>query len=341
MPSPIDKPLNATPSGDAPPGGRARAALRPWQALDPKAVLCFLAVARERHFGRAARALGMSQPPLSIRIRQLEDCLSVRLFERGRAGVWPTPAGEALAAELDMLVPRIAESLARVQAADRGELGELRIGFVTPAEYSFLPDRLRDFRAKVPGVRLSLREMTSDAQVQALIDGSLDAGFVLPPIMRPELSYRAVHADRLVLALPATHRLARGQGALALTAVAADPLVIFPRDKAPGLFDLVQGMYAGAGIAPRVGQEAIQMQTILSLVAAGLGVAVVPASMTNLGRRGVAYRPIRGRTPTVEIGLAWRAGRRAPALARFLEAVPALAATGRRGSPGPRAHVSE
>ncbi|HMN83248.1 MAG TPA: LysR family transcriptional regulator [Burkholderiaceae bacterium] len=287
-------------------------------ATDLRSLQCFDVLADTLHFGRAAAALGIAQPPLSIRIRQLEQALGVRLFERGRAGVRLTAAGRLLKLESGSLLVRHAAIIERVAAAARGEIGALRIGFVTPAEYSFLPDRLREFRTHAPGVRLQLHEMTSDAQAAALADGTLDAGFVLPPLARPTLDYRPVFRDSLIAALPSRHPLTRARGPVAVRQLADEPLVIFPRDKAPGLHDDIISVYAAAGITPVVGQEAIQMQTIVSLVAAGLGVAIVPASLRNLGRKGVVYRALAGRVPAVEIGVAFRRAERDPVLQRFV-----------------------
>jgi DNA-binding transcriptional LysR family regulator len=290
------------------------------QGVDLRALAYFRAVAAEGHFGRAAARLSMSQPPLSIAVRALEARLGTTLLERRRGGVVPTAAGEALLRELDGFFPRFTQMLERVRAAARGDTGALRIGFVTPAEYSFLPDGLREFRARHPGIGLVLREMTSDAQFDALRDGGLDAGFALPPVPHGGIAWRRVLREPLLLALPASHRAARsGPGRpLPLARVADLPLLVFPRDKAPGLHDEILALFARAGLSPAIGQEAIQMQTIVSLVAAGLGVAVVPASLRNLGRKGVVYRTPAGRPAQVEIGLAWRADDRSPALARFV-----------------------
>lgn len=289
------------------------------RGIDLRQLAYFKAVAEELHFGRAARRLHLSQPPLSIQVRALEARLGVPLLERNRVRVALTPAGEVLARELDGFFERLTELLGRVQAAGRGESGTLRLGFVTPAEYGFLPDRVREFRAAAPDVALSLREMTSDAQFAALADGALDAGFVLPPLPAGHaLAYRMLVREPLVLALPAQHRLARQRAPSLATVAAKLPLVIFPRDKAPGLHDEILGLFAAAGVIPMIGQEAIQMQTIVSLVAAGLGAALVPASLRNLRRKGVAYR-MAPAGPQVEIGLAWRVADTSPVLVRFIE----------------------
>jgi DNA-binding transcriptional LysR family regulator len=255
-----------------------------------------------------------------VQVRALEARLGVRLLERHRSGVVPTAAGVALARELDAFFPRYAQMLERVRAAARGDVGALRVGFVTPAEYSFLPDGVREFRLRQPGIGLALREMTSDEQYDALRDGGLDAGFALPPVPHRGLAWRRVLREPLLLAVPSSHAAARAVPgrALPLERVADLPLLVFPRDKAPALHDEILGLFARAGLTPAIGQEAIQMPTIVSLVAAGLGVAVVPASLRNLARTGVVYRTPAGRPARVEVGLAWRADDDSPALARFV-----------------------
>lgn len=290
------------------------------QGIELRGLAYFRAVAQEGHFGRAAARLGLSQPPLSIQVRQLEERLGLQLLERRRTGVVPTAAGHALVRELDAFFPRYAQMLERVRAAARGEVGALRIGFVTPAEYSFLPAGLREFRQLHPGIGLVLHEMTSDAQFDALRDGELDAGFAMLPVPHRGLAWRRVLREPLLLALPASHPAARtGAGRpLRLARVADLPLLVFPRDKAPVLHDEILALFARAGLSPVIGQEAIQMPTIVSLVAAGLGMAVVPASLRNLGRTGVVYREPAGRAAHVEVGLAWRADDASPALARFV-----------------------
>ncbi|MFM1990158.1 MAG: hypothetical protein RJA99_3115 [Pseudomonadota bacterium] len=297
------------------------------QGIDLRALGYFRAVVAEGHFGRAAARLSMSQPPLSVAVRGLEARLGVDLLERRRSGVVPTAAGEVLARELDAFFPRFADMLGRVRATARGEAGALRIGFVTPAEYSFLPGGVREFRLRHPGIGLVLREMTSDAQFDALRDGGLDAGFALPPVPHRGLAWRPVLREPLLLALPAAHPAARAAPGrpLQLARVADLPLLVFPRDKAPALHDEILGLFARAGLVPAIGQEAIQMQTIVSLVAAGLGMAAVPASLRNLQRRGVVYREPAGRPAQVEVGLVWRDDDPSPVLARFIAHWPAAA----------------
>jgi DNA-binding transcriptional LysR family regulator len=177
-------------------------------------------------------------------------------------------------------------------------------------------------------VNLTLRESTSDAQIRDLLGGRIDVGFVLPPIDEPALQSACIVREPLVAALPERHPLARRTGKLALANLKDAPFILFPRPMAPGLYDDVVSFCRAAGFSPRVEQEAVQMQTIVSLVSAELGVALIPASLTNLRRTGVTYKALREQSPLTEIHLAWRRGDDLPALRVFVD--QALQAAGSR-----------
>ncbi|UVE64645.1 LysR substrate-binding domain-containing protein [Burkholderia pyrrocinia] len=291
----------------------------------------FVAVADERHFGRAAERLSMTQPPLSQAIRALEDALGVALFVRTKRSVALTAVGAALLPDVRRLLasadalPPLARRLAR------GEAGSLSLAFVSTADYGLLPSLLRAFGARYPQVRLQLAEATSDVQIDELVAGRIDAGLVIPPVPPRHaagLSYLPVVREPLVVAMPTSGSPTAASDApedepVHLAEVAALPLVIFPRRLAPGFYDIITGCYGAAGETPRIGQEAIQMQTIVSLVSAGMGVALVPQSMRNLRRTGVVYRPLAGHAPVVETGLVWRTGDVSPVLAGFIDVVRA------------------
>lgn len=290
----------------------------------------FVTVADERHFGRAAARLSMTQPPLSQAIRALEEALGVALFARTKRSVELTAVGAALLPEVERLLaaadalPPLAQSLAR------GEAGALSLAFVSTADYGLLPHLLREFGARNPRVRLQLTEATSDVQIDELAAGRIDAGLIIPPVPprhAAALSYLPVAREPLVLAMPADASAAGEETPVRLAEVADLPLVIFPRRLAPGFYDIITGCYGAAGVTPRIGQEAIQMQTIVSLVSAGMGVALVPQSLRNLRRTGVIYRPLAADAPVVETGLAWRTDDVSPVLAAFIEIV-------RRAAPG-------
>ncbi|KGW17699.1 LysR substrate-binding domain-containing protein [Burkholderia pseudomallei] len=305
----------------------------------------FVAVADERHFGRAAERLSMTQPPLSQAIRALEDALGVALFARTKRSVELTAVGAALLPDVRRLIaaadalPPLAQSLAR------GEAGSLALAFVSTADYGLLPQLLREFGARYPHVRLQLAEATSDVQIEELVAGRIDAGLVIPPVPprhAASLSYLPVLREPLVVAMPAeAAEVAEVADAADAADAAADapvriadiaslPLVIFPRRLAPGFYDIITGCYGAAGVMPRIGQEAIQMQTIVSLVSAGMGVALVPQSLRNLRRTGVVYRALADPAPVVETGLVWRTDDVSPVLAGFIDVVRGAA---RRASP--------
>jgi DNA-binding transcriptional LysR family regulator len=286
----------------------------------------FIAVAEHLHFGRAAAALHISQPPLSRAIRALEDRLGVTLFARNRRRVELTPAGERLLEEAQRTVGQLERAVLDLRAMASGERGRLRIGFVSLADYSVLPGLLKAYKAARPGVQLALREMLSPEQSVALAAGELDFGLLLPPVSAAEpLEHLVVQRERFVAALPARHRLAGARGPLAMSELAGESFVMVPREIAPGLYDIVSGLAARAGFSLNVAQEAIQMQTVVSLVSSGLGAAVVPGSLANLGRRGVVYRTLSDRHPALELWLAWRSGSAAGAAAEFIAQARRLA----------------
>ena len=279
----------------------------------------FVTVAETLHFGRAAAALHISQPPLSRAIRALEERLGVTLLARSRRRVELTPEGARLLDETRRLLGQLERTVQEVRGMARGEEGRLRIGFVSLADYGVLPQLLKAFKAARPGIALALREMLSPEQAGALAAGELDFGFLLPPVSgADQLDHLVVQRERFVAALPARHRLAAAKGKLAVSALAGEPFVMVPRDIAPGLYDIVSGLAARAGITFNVAQEAIQMQTVVSLVSSGLGAAIVPGSIANLGRRGVVYRELADNHPKLDVWLAWPRSAQSAAARDFL-----------------------
>src|SRR5471032_684501 len=288
--------------------------------LELRQLRYFVTVAEELHFGKAALRLHMTQPPLSQTIQALEELLGAPLFERNRRGVSLTPAGAGLLPEARRLLAQSQELPQLVQRAAAGEVGRLTLAFISSADYSVLPPFLRAYRAAYPQVQITLQEATSDLQLDDLLNNRIDAGLLIPPLpdkARLELDYLPVLSEPLVLALPAG--LLKKQGKLALASLPPLPLIVFPRAISPALYDAILSVFRDAGITPEIGQQAIQMQTIVSLVSAGMGMALVPQSVSNLMRTGVEYRALRDATPLVETGLAWRRDNASPVLRGFLE----------------------
>ncbi len=288
----------------------------------------FVAVAEELHFGRAAVRLHMTQPPLTQAIAHLETLLGVRLFDRTKRSVQMTAAGEALLPQVLDLLARAQALPEQARAADAGELGRLRLAFVSTAGFSLLPAWVRAFREHNPRVQLELLEATGDMQLQAFERHDIDAGVILhsPGFAPPGLHSRLVAREPLVLALSEQHPLAT-KASLALDEVLTQPLVIFPRRILPSLYDAIFGMYHAAAQLPQVAQEAIQMQTIVNLVSAGLGVAWVPDSVRQFQRPGVVYRSVAGKkgrqVPVCETSLVWPEGVAPACVKRFLDCAPA------------------
>ena len=280
----------------------------------------FVAVAEEMHFGRAARRLHMTQPPLSQAIQALEAQLGTSLFFRTRRSVALTAAGQTLLPEVQRLLQQIDGLASLAQSAAVGESGRLSVAFVPMADYSVLPQALREFRAVLPSVHLDLQEATTDIQIDLLASGRIDVGFLLPPLpekLKAEVDYLPLTSEPLVLALPEGTALSKTK--MSLKRCADLPLIIFPRRMSPAFHDQILGCLREAGLSPRIGQEAIRMQTIVSLVSAGMGFALVPQSVSNMKRPGVEYRALLETSPWVEIGLAWRRDNPSPVLAAFLD----------------------
>jgi DNA-binding transcriptional LysR family regulator len=285
----------------------------------------FVAVAEELHFRRAAERLHISQPPLSQQIRALEDELGFALLVRTRRRVALTAAGAAFLRDARALLGELEGAVATARRIDAGHTGRLRINFVGSALLSIVPGTVERFRRSRPGVELELRERPTVDQLRAVRAGVADVGLVRPPIDDDdELLVQSVLRERTVAALPAGHRLA-ALSRVPLRRLAAEPLVLFPRDQAPGFHDLLIDSLAGAGAAPRVIQYAPEMLTIIGLVAAGTGVSLVPASVNRLALDGVTYRPVSG-APRSELVAITRAGDQAALVRAFISEARASAA---------------
>ncbi|MBC00398.1 MAG: LysR family transcriptional regulator [Rhodobacteraceae bacterium] len=302
----------------------------------------FVTVAEELHFGRAAERLCMTQPPLSQAILALEEELSVTLFKRTKRNVALTPVGEHLLSHVTKLLEDVEALPGLARQLSRGEIGSLKLGFVTTADYNLLPDLISHYGATYPDVKVSLKEMTSDLQVEALLQGEINAGLIIPlhATLHASLAYLPLLREPLVAAVPEEWvrrgRIELAQGRLRLQDVAEAPLVLFPRRSAPAFHDIITTYFVTNGIQPTIGQEAIQMQTIISLVSAGMGIALVPGSLKRLGRQGVVYVDLDGEPPMIETGLVWRRDDPSPTVTRLVEISQAIGeqAAAPAGDPG-------
>jgi DNA-binding transcriptional LysR family regulator len=284
----------------------------------------FVVLAEELHFGRAARRLALTQPPLSISIRGLEEELGVRLFERTRRNVSLTHAGAIFLAEARGILERTARAVDLAKAAYRGEVGRLTVGFLAASAYTLLPPVLREFNLRSPGVSLELRELLMAQQLEALRRGDIDIGFLRPPIVDPSLASEVILEEPMIVALPHGHRLAK-LARIPPRSLAAERFVMYPREPGLVFHDIIMDFCRKAGFVPRVAHEASQTHAVMGLVSAGLGVALVPDSIRVITMRGVAFRPITRGAPVVRTTLAWQANNASPLVRAFLETARAAA----------------
>jgi DNA-binding transcriptional LysR family regulator len=279
----------------------------------------FIAVAEELHFSKAAEKLHIAQPPLSQQIQQLETELGVKLFDRKtKRQVQLTEAGKVFLQEAYQLLAQLESAVALTQRTGRGETGQLRIGFTSLVIYDLLPLILRKFREQYLEVEIELLELTTSQQEQALRDSLINVGFAHPPLEDDTLSYECIHKETLVVALSSTHSLAQ-KDYISVRSLLNEPLIMFPRYLAPGLYDRIMSLFQQANFSPNITQEAIQMQTIIGLVSAGMGVAITPSSLQNLQRSGVVYRPILEEVPLIETAIIWQQDRLTPIVENFLK----------------------
>jgi DNA-binding transcriptional LysR family regulator len=293
--------------------------------IDLRRLRAFAVIADEGHVTRAAARLGMQQPPLTRLLQSLEAELGVVLMQRTPRGVRPTAAGAVLLDEAHAILAR-ADGLAEVvRRAARGETGRLAIGFTgSAALHPFVPAALRAFREELPAVALTLEEAGTGELVEALLQGRLDAAFVRTTIRSvPGLAIDDILDEAMIVALPAGHPLAGGAGTpLRLSRLEQEAFILYRRPTGPGLHDAIMAACRSAGFSPDVVQEAPRLTATLSLVAAGLGLSIVPASMRSLNVGGVVYRTLSASTGFMApIHLATRREDPSAVLARFREMV--------------------
>jgi DNA-binding transcriptional LysR family regulator len=281
--------------------------------MDTRQLKHFVTVAETLHFGKAAERLNMTQPPLSQSIMALEKELGDALFLRTKRNVSLTPFGEQWLFHVKSVLnsmnslPEIADRLRK------GESGQLMLSFISSAGYNILPQLVSHFRERYPAVELVITEATTDVQTTAIINEKIDAGIIIPPADKQFpaiLSYKKIMSEPLIAAVPASwlakDRIHLTQGKLCPNMVIDSPLIIFPQQVAPSFYALVMSYYASHGAQPNIIQQAIQMQTIINLVASGIGIALVPCSLRHLARTGVVYLDLLETPPQLEVGIMWR-----------------------------------
>jgi DNA-binding transcriptional LysR family regulator len=287
--------------------------------MDRVALDCFVALAEELHFHRAAERCHISQPAMSQQILKLERELGVRLAHRTKRVVSLTRAGEVFLAEARKTIRQMDLSAELAQRTDRGEIGQLTIGVTAPALFVVFPEVVARFRSELPAVGLVVHEMTTADQEKSLMRGDIDIGIVHPPLEETALRTEQIGRVAYQVALPERHRLAE-QASVALADLDGEPVVIFPREIAPQLYDTVIMMCQEAGFTLKIAMEAFPAQSIIALVASGVGLGFIASETQRLARAGVVYRPISEPRPHLSIGVAYHADGIAPAAQTFLAA---------------------
>lgn len=284
----------------------------------------FLVLAEELHFGRAARRLSISQPPLSLNIQQLEASVGAQLFVRSSKSVQLTAAGRAFVPEARALLDRAAQAASHARDVGQGLAGSLTIGFAGTMLYSGLPKILERFQAQHPLLRLMLRELSSSEQLIELSHDRLDLGFVHTTRVPPELSQILVASQRFVCCVPAGHALARKRS-VSLAQLQGEPFAVVSRDVSPDYHDRIVSVCADAGFYPEIRYELRHWLSVVSLVSQGMGVALVPAALRQSALAGAAFVPLASATTPYDTHCLWRTARADATLAAFLKAVRAVA----------------
>lgn len=292
----------------------------------------FLAVAQELNFTRAAERVGIAQPPLSQQIIALEQELGTELFTRQNRRVQLTIAGEVLVEHAHRVINAANAAIDAVRLVERGARSSITVGAVYSAIYSSLPETLRIFASISPRTEVSLQEMTIAQQVTGLKEGQIEVGLLRGPVFDREVTTEVLYREHLVIAAPQGGAFAAGEP-VSLRALSEIPMIVTGRSNQRGYGDRVMDLFDTHDVRPTIAHEVSDMHTAVCLVAAGLGVSVVPAIMETMRTRGVIYCPIEEPTPGVSFSLAWRRGAESPLIERFFEAARQSAAELQRQHP--------
>jgi DNA-binding transcriptional LysR family regulator len=298
--------------------------------MDLRRLRSFAVLAEELHFGRAARRLNMSQPPLSRQIALLEQEVGTLLLRRTRRRVELTPAGTVFLERIRALLQGLDDSVDEAKRVARGEVGRLTLGMVESAAYSVLPRIVRAFSDRHPAVRLGFRSITTTDQIDALHSGRIDIGLVRIPARSDGIAVHPLMVERFVVALGADHPLA-GRKRLSLRQLADEPFLITPREEAVGFYDDIVGLCQRAGFTPRIAHETRPFATLIGLVGAGLGIAVVPESMRQISVAEVVYRSLSDADARTAFALASREREPSPIVHRFIAIAQEAVRRGARG----------
>ncbi|QPF76684.1 LysR family transcriptional regulator [Roseateles sp. DAIF2] len=284
----------------------------------------FLVLAEELHYGRAAQRLAISQPPLSVAIQQLEASVGARLFDRDSKGVRLTPAGAAFRGSARALLQQTEDACALAREVQAGEVGRLRLGFVGSVLLNGLAGWLQAFQARYPKAEVVVVELNSQDQIDALLREELDLALIHTDRLPPALAHRPLYSEPFMCCLPESHpALPRARGkAVSLASLRDEPFILFSRKGSPDYHARIVEMCRELGFYPRLQHEGRHWLSVVSLVAQGLGVSVVPAALQRAGLQGAVFRPVAEAVPPSQMFAAWRAHHDSALREQFLALAP-------------------
>jgi DNA-binding transcriptional LysR family regulator len=285
-----------------------------------KVLYYFTVLAQEKHFGAAARRIGIEQPPLTLQIQKLEKIIGANLFDRRSRKVTLTAVGEALLPEAQQLLEQSRQLEDHIRSVGRGEAGILQVGFATSTIFSGLTQVIKQFKKRHTNVALNLQELSSAAQIRALHDGIIDIGLIREAKSEAGIECHTILKEKFIAVLSNDHPLAKKES-IRLTELKNEPFVHFPKSVAPALYDKVNAIFVKGGFHPNIVQEAFEWQTIVALVEANIGVSICPASFQKLKIGKVKYRPISDITIETSISVCFRSANESKLITPFLHTI--------------------
>jgi DNA-binding transcriptional LysR family regulator len=278
----------------------------------------FIAVAEELHFGRAANRLQISQPPLSQQIKQLETELGLLLFSRTRQRVDLTTAGKSFLQNAYKVMNLIDQACEEAKRVDRGESGQLILAFTGAIAFDLLPTILRAYQEQYPNINIILKQMTTAEQIKSFQKKAIHVGLVVMPVTSESLNIELLHEEPFIVVLPKTHHLAQQKGKVNLANLVNEQFIMTPRNSGEGYYDSIISLCQSAGFIPKKTQEAEELHTVVSFVASGMGIAILPSSIQFLKNDDIVYFPLKHDFPTYNTGVAWSKTETSPVVHSFI-----------------------
>jgi DNA-binding transcriptional LysR family regulator len=278
----------------------------------------FVVVAEELHFTRAADRLNMAQPPLSQQIHQLEDELGVQLFYRNKRQVELSAAGKIFLESVYKILNDIEKACDAAQRTHRGELGKIVVGFTGAATFGILPNLLQPYRTKFPLIDLVVLQLNTTDQIQSLLNGEIDIGILYVPVENSGLIFKVIHQQPFIIAMPKNHPLASKSDPIEVQELSKESFIMIPRKAGQVYYDTIINICHSAGFSPNIGPEVYELNTSISLVAAGMGIALVPDSIQTLRINGITYRHLKNPGSTLKTALVWRNDESSPLVHKFI-----------------------